>query len=286
MEVLLSQADSRKTRPFRLRGKPPAQLLSRGVLLGLAPLALALAVAPEARAIAPVPVIDNIDTSAFPPDTTVKFTSVDSYTVISFSTPNADPYQINSLKLALSTPNTTVAGARRSLIVGLYAASNSVDPNGTSPLLGTSYRPIGGPLAQTTYTASYNTSGNVTTGGGFTKLGSSELGALYNYTLASNTNYSLVFSTIANVIRSHSMGVAYTDTNGFVSTNNTGISGSNGTGLNPISANAWSPPTATNLQNIAFTLEVSQVPGPLPVLGAAAAFGYSRRLRRRIQQQP
>jgi hypothetical protein len=27
-----------------------------------------------------------------------------------------------------------------------------------------------------------------------------------------------------------------------------------------------------------------QVPGPLPILGAAAAFGYSRKLRNRIQK--
>jgi hypothetical protein len=30
-------------------------------------------------------------------------------------------------------------------------------------------------------------------------------------------------------------------------------------------------------------LSVAEVPGPLPVLGAAAAFGYSRRLRSRLR---
>jgi hypothetical protein len=39
--------------------------------------------------------------------------------------------------------------------------------------------------------------------------------------------------------------------------------------LDPLSINSWS-------------LTVTPVPGPLPVLGVGAAFGYSRRLRRRI----
>ena len=32
------------------------------------------------------------------------------------------------------------------------------------------------------------------------------------------------------------------------------------------------------------TISVRVVPGPLPVLGAGAAFGFSRRMRRRIRQ--
>lgn len=32
------------------------------------------------------------------------------------------------------------------------------------------------------------------------------------------------------------------------------------------------------------TINVNVVPGPLPVLGAGVAFGFSRRLRRRIRQ--
>lgn len=42
-----------------------------------------------------------------------------------------------------------------------------------------------------------------------------------------------------------------------------------GSGEDPLSINSWS-------------LTVNPVPGPLPVLGAASAFGISRRLRRRI----
>jgi hypothetical protein len=37
----------------------------------------------------------------------------------------------------------------------------------------------------------------------------------------------------------------------------------------PLSVNSWS------------LTVMNEVPGPLPVLGAAAAFGYSRRIRRR-----
>ncbi|MEB3335489.1 MAG: hypothetical protein VKP70_10955, partial [Cyanobacteriota bacterium] len=33
----------------------------------------------------------------------------------------------------------------------------------------------------------------------------------------------------------------------------------------------------------AITQTVSQVPGPLPILGAGAAFGFSRKLRARIK---
>jgi hypothetical protein len=40
-------------------------------------------------------------------------------------------------------------------------------------------------------------------------------------------------------------------------------------GADPLSINSWS-------------LTVNQVPGPLPLMGAASAFGISRRLRRRI----
>lgn len=35
---------------------------------------------------------------------------------------------------------------------------------------------------------------------------------------------------------------------------------------------------------IRFQVTTNPVPGPLPVLGAGAAFGFSRRLRRRIQR--
>lgn len=35
---------------------------------------------------------------------------------------------------------------------------------------------------------------------------------------------------------------------------------------------------------ITFQVTTNPVPGPLPVLGAGAAFGFSRRLRRRIQR--
>ncbi|MFN7738718.1 MAG: hypothetical protein ACK5RA_00450 [Cyanobacteriota bacterium] len=45
------------------------------------------------------------------------------------------------------------------------------------------------------------------------------------------------------------------------------------------------PPTLTK-QYAQATLIPSQVPGPLPLLGAAAAFGFSRKLRKRIKLAP
>ncbi|MFN4867130.1 MAG: hypothetical protein ACK5GZ_12540 [Cyanobium sp.] len=49
---------------------------------------------------------------------------------------------------------------------------------------------------------------------------------------------------------------------------------------------SWLNSGAANASTFGLTIGAVEVPGPLPVLGAAAAFGYSRRLRRRIQQQP
>lgn len=41
---------------------------------------------------------------------------------------------------------------------------------------------------------------------------------------------------------------------------------------------------ATGYSDTVFQIDPTRVPGPLPILGAAAAFGYSRKLRRRIKQ--
>ena len=51
-------------------------------------------------------------------------------------------------------------------------------------------------------------------------------------------------------------------------------------GLTPSSGNlgTWT------LTGSGDTISVNVVPGPLPVLGAGAAFGFSRKLRRRIQR--
>ena len=47
-----------------------------------------------------------------------------------------------------------------------------------------------------------------------------------------------------------------------------------------------SPKSSTRSWAQATLVPPSSVPGPLPILGAAAAFGMSRRLRRRIASQP
>ncbi len=41
--------------------------------------------------------------------------------------------------------------------------------------------------------------------------------------------------------------------------------------------------TTVSVQSVAFTTGANQVPGPLPLMGAGVAFGFSRRLRRRIK---
>lgn len=81
------------------------------------------------------------------------------------------------------------------------------------------------------------------------------------------------------------MGQAYSELAGFDALNNT--STTNGTALTPnIAATAWQASNFATASTFGLTIGAVEVPGPLPVLGAAAAFGYSRRLRRRIQQQP
>lgn len=70
----------------------------------------------------------------------------------------------------------------------------------------------------------------------------------------------------------------------------------NGTGTNQFFSNADLELTLGSATNVPFTgsvfsprvwngtLVYQQVPGPLPVLGLGAAFGYSRRLRRRLKR--
>ena len=81
------------------------------------------------------------------------------------------------------------------------------------------------------------------------------------------------------------MGQAYSELAGFDALNNT--STTTGTALSPnITVASWQASNLANASTFGLTIGAVEVPGPLPVLGAAAAFGSSRRLRRRIQQQP
>jgi hypothetical protein len=85
------------------------------------------------------------------------------------------------------------------------------------------------------------------------------------------------------------MGTGYSELAGFDHLNNTSTASGAGTNLSPgnITADAWITSTAVNASTFGLTIgAVQEVPGPMPVLGAAAAFGFSRRLRRRIRQQP
>lgn len=51
----------------------------------------------------------------------------------------------------------------------------------------------------------------------------------------------------------------------------------------PAGARSENPPTTVNNFYNSFSIQGTPVPGPLPLLGAGAAFGASRRLRRRVQ---
>ena len=275
----VSRVDSRKTHS-----------VSRGILIGLAPLALALAAAPDARAMAPISVIDNIGNSAFPGTTSERGVTQSAWNVLSFKTPVASSaYLLKSLRLALSN-DTTVT---RTFVISLFGASDFSSTINGSPAVTTSggYRPVNQRLATTSISLTVGTSGNTgtTADNGYTLLNdATELGTLFNYQLLPNTDYSLVFSTNnANTIRMRSMGTGYSELAGFDHLNNTSTASGAGTNLSPgnITANAWLTSTASNASTFGLTIGAVEVPGPMPVLGAAAAFGFSRRLRRRIQQQ-
>ena len=142
-------------------------------------------------------------------------------------------------------------------------------------------------MATTSISLTLNTSGNSGATGvnSYTLLDDSiELGSLFNYELLPNTEYSLVL-TASNNLNVRSMGQTYSELAGFDFLNNTGTF--NGSTLVPnIAVGGWQASTQANISTFGLTIGAVEVPGPLPVLGAAAAFGYSRRLRRRIQQQP
>jgi hypothetical protein len=58
-----------------------------------------------------------------------------------------------------------------------------------------------------------------------------------------------------------------------------------GTAVGRTVVNYSDPATANALASLKATRQGASVPGPLPVLGAAAAFGYSRKLRKRINSR-
>lgn len=236
---------------------------------------------------APLTVIDNIGSSAFPGTTNSRAVTSANWLVQSFRTPIGSlDYFLKSLRLALS--GVTLVPQNRSLTIGLYSASDAASTvSGSVPVSGGGFRPIDSPLVSSTVSLSLSTNGNAVdpTTNGFTVLDSlSELGSLFGYRLQPNTAYSLVFSS-ADGIRFRSTGSSYVASSGFSFLNNTGTGA--GSTLSPIAitAGSWQISSRADLSTFGSTIGV-EVPGPLPVLGGAAAFGFSRRLRRRIQQQP
>jgi hypothetical protein len=244
---------------------------------------------PEAKAFTPITVIDNIGSSAFPGTGTTRSINQVTWFATSFTTPSSGgPYFLSGLRLALSSLDATPTGVSRTMTIGLYGATNT-----GNPLVATTggYKPTGNRLATQNYTASYNTSGNATQGGGFTILNPGLLGPLTSFQLAPNTSYSLVLSSSnasSIVMRSMVAGTPYTTSNQFTYLNNTGVANApTGSSLDPITItpSTWLSASTANLATTALGIQVVPVPGPLPVLGAVAAFGFSRRLRRHINRQ-
>jgi hypothetical protein len=235
---------------------------------------------------APVPVIDNIGNAAFPGDNNQRQINASNWLAHTFRTPVASSaYLLKSLRLALANTDGSPA---RTLQISLYNSSNSGSTVNGSPAVNSGgFRPVNQRLATTSISLTLNTSGNSGATGvnSYTLLDDSiELGSLFDYVLMPNTEYSLVFSA-SNNLSVRSMAQSYSESAGFDFLNNTGTF--SGTALTPnITVDAWQSSSQANLSTFGLTIGAVEVPGPLPVLGAAAAFGYSRRLRRRIQQQP
>jgi len=224
--------------------------------------------------------IDNIGTNVFPGTTNDRNLNATNWVAKSFRTPTILS-TLSGTTLALATNSTNVNGVTRSIAISLYASTNSGTPgiNG-----GSGYRPFGSPLAVGSYTANFNSSGDVTQtpgSGGFTTLGASQLGGLSSFVLQPSTDYALVFSSSTG-INWRSLG-AYTAT-GLTYWNSTGTQ--NGSTLSPIalSTGSWQNPSQLTSTANAMTLTFTQVPAPalagLPSIVGMASF--SRRLRRRI----
>jgi hypothetical protein len=250
--------------------------LTKTVVLVTASLAVSVfAAAPQASA---VTVIDNIGSLAFPSSVNSRNLSSTNWVVKSFSTPAVPGNTIASIKLPLAIASAT--SASRTLNVQLYTGTNTGSPIvSTDP---SAFRPTGSPLASASYTANFSNAGNTSQSpsGGYTTLGFPELGSIASYLLQPSTNYSLVFSTSASTLGWRAMSNAYSSFYNFNFLNSTGTT--NGTSLNPISiSGSWQNPTLTNLATNG--LMIDAVPGPLPLLGAGAFFGLSRKLRSRVK---
>jgi hypothetical protein len=146
---------------------------------------------------APVPVIDNIGSAAFPDATNDRGINNANWLVHSFKTPVASSaYLLKSLRLALAS---TDGAPVRPLVISLYNSSDSGSAINGSPTVNITggFRPVNQPLATTSVSPLLNTSGNFGATGvnGYTVLDDlAELGSLFDYQLLTNTHYSLVFS--------------------------------------------------------------------------------------------
>lgn len=122
-------------------------------------------------------------------------------------------------------------------------------------------------------------------------IGSAFSPGFFNYTLAI-TNPSYTFDTIqldSTIVSGAGGDIVVTKTvNGTLV-----LTSTNGSKDGPITIpytspisieDSWSIPAGSTLDNVKDSVtQTSSVPGPLPLLGAGAAFGFSRRLRSRIR---
>jgi hypothetical protein len=257
--------------------------LIKSSLLAAAPVAALLLTPSSAQAIGAITAIDNIGSTPFPAiDSNVRTITSGNWIVQSFRTPVSSPsYAITSLRLALGVNGVTAIN--NGINVNLYLATNTGLPSVSSAP--SAFKPTGASLASApSYFSAFNNTGNLGSGGGYTLLDSSLLGSISTYTLSPNTAYSIVISGTSGAgLGVFSMGTGYTESLGFDFLNNTGTS--SGTVLSPIAiTSSWNNPTQGNVATFGMTIGVD-VPGPIPFLGVAAAFGCSRQLRRRIRQE-
>jgi hypothetical protein len=111
-------------------------------------------------------------------------------------------------------------------------------------------------------------------------------GSFTNYTTTSGLGNTTVFGVYAsgsNIYAATPGGLGISTNGGGSFTNYTTSSGLGNNFVNGVYASGSSIYAATNGGLSIAPLPTTDVPGPLPVLGAASAFGYSRRLRRRLR---
>jgi hypothetical protein len=179
----------------------------------------------------------------------------------------------------LSACNTTVGNVTFSDFTRTNPGSDGADANDTINVL----NPVGNIY---TISPSFQSTGGIL--GGPIALS----GLSFKATTASG--YSLLnMKSNSDVVNSFGLNSIYFDTTADVMATSLYTTG-NQAGPNPFDTNStaaniltnWyldTPADAANGYSLTITIQQTPVPGPLPVMGAASAFCFSRKLRRRIK---